>query len=328
MFRAFISHHRAKLIYTLCMLIGISLILARDNTMVRTVESSVSFISDLFTYAYESIIIEADQSLKNYDALQEENERLHEQLSALTNELLQARGILEEDALLNREQRPQRLANDVIQAFAEDVVSAFVIGRGWDLNDQLIKVDRGLWDGVVRDQPVVAFRRDTSDPRRTLVMVGKVWRAQSTHSWIAPLSSPMVTLRGRVLGSAASARKTCTVTGEGENLHLARVHDLEPGPMGVLEIGAPVFTDFSLMDSMIPPGVFMGEIIEDMTPANENPDAARQYRLRLGVDLTTIETVYIVRPREQRPEAETEVPDEAAPGVDSQDANNAPAPEN
>lgn len=216
-------------------------------------------------------------ALANLPSIQDENERLKE-------ELAQAQTIA---AGAGELQQQNETLSDLLElkgTLDPTAVPAVVIANGVSNFNWTVTIDAGSNDGVQVDMPVVAGTPDA--PR----LVGIVVAVNDVSSEVQLL----IDRDYRVAGALSSSRETGLVSGQGdEDLRMELITpgtaiDLEAGPVEVFTVSY----EWNDQRGLYPPGLLIGSVSRVYSGSNDIQTAVS---VRPAVDFSALEYVLVLR---------------------------------
>jgi rod shape-determining protein MreC len=214
--------------------------------------------------------------LAHLPSLQDENERLKEQVIALTGQVNQGSYLQERDDSL-------QAILDLQNTLAPPSVAAVVIAKGISNFDWSVTIDKGTDDGVDVGMPVVTGGTDIGVAR----LVGLVVQATSSSASVQLI----LDRRHAVAGLLSSSGETGLVTGQGDDD--LRMDLVTPG-VGI-DVTEPVYTtsyEVNGHPGRYPPGILIGSV-DRVTP--ESNAIQESVAVRPAVDFSTLEFVLVLQ---------------------------------
>lgn len=203
------------------------------------------------------------KGVHDFRVFKSENERLAREVSELRSELNRYRS----DALENSRLRRLLGMKDYL---APQSVGATVVMANLSGQERVITVDRGAKEGILVDQPVVAWGG----------AVGRVVRTTGGYAWVRLLADP----NSGVAGIVQRSRVEGMVLGRGESvLEMAYVAGFAD-----VVLGDRVVT--SGLDGVFPKGFGIGRVVH----VDESSGISKSIQVKSDVDFSALEEVLIL----------------------------------
>ncbi len=236
-----------------------NLLTALVRSVVIPVENGVRTLTD-GVGGWVSTLTRAQQVVKSHDELAQENARLRLELERLQT--------------LQKENEQLQQLLQVRPALSGKWVGARVIAHYLQPGQQMIRIDRGVRDGVLAGAPVVASNG----------LVGVVAQADSHHALVRLLIAPRMAVSAKVLNAQKVSSGICEGRGESEILL-----NFVP-PEAPISVGDKVIT--AGIGSKYPPNLPIGTV--------ERIWLDRQYSVkkavvRPAVDMEDLQVVLVMR---------------------------------
>ncbi|MDH4111983.1 MAG: rod shape-determining protein MreC [Actinomycetota bacterium] len=214
--------------------------------------------------------------LANLPSLADENERLKEEIAALTSKI-------QSDGYEQAQYQGLLDLLELSQALDPPVVAAVVVGNGVSNFEYTITINKGSNDGIAKDQPVATGSADAQ------MLVGRVVA-------VTPNSADVRLIIDRDYAVAATiegTREAGLVTGQGDqDLRMGLV---EPGT--VVEGDESVFTQSYELNGeagLYPPGMLIGQVSRFVPAENVTQEYVE---VRPAVDFETLQFVLVLQSR-------------------------------
>jgi len=192
-----------------------------------------------------------------------ENARLTQEVNELRSELNRYRA----DALENS--RLRRLLG-MKEYLSPRAVGATVVMANHSGQERVVTLDRGAGDGILVDQPVMAWGG----------AVGRVVRTSSGYAWVRLLSDP----NSGVAGIVQRSREEGMILGRGESvLEMAYVAGFAD-----VVLGDRIVT--SGLDGIFPKGLGIGRVVQ----VGESSGISKTILVKSDVDFSALEEVLIL----------------------------------